>query len=93
MRVHEGWRLIRDPDGEQGWVVARLLDPKRGAIVAGEGNAAMRADGGANAAVKWWLEPGVTGALGSCDEGWCRFTVGDRSGYVEQARLWGADEE
>src|SRR3546814_11623503 len=29
VRVVEGWRLVRDPDGAQGWVVARLLDPQR----------------------------------------------------------------
>ena len=32
-----------DPDGERGWIVARLLNPKRGAIVIGDGLAEMRA--------------------------------------------------
>ena len=27
VRVMEGWRLVQDPDGAQGWVVARLLNP------------------------------------------------------------------
>ena len=43
VRVMEGWRLIEDPDGARGWVVARLLSPERGAIVIGEGLADMRA--------------------------------------------------
>ena len=38
VRVMEGWRLVQDPDGAQGWVVARLLNPQRSAIVVGEGN-------------------------------------------------------
>ena len=33
VRLMEGWRLIEDPDGARGWVVARLLSPDRGAIV------------------------------------------------------------
>lgn len=91
IRVMEGWRLIEDPAGDQGWVVARLLSPDRGAIVVGEGETAMRADPTADAAVKWRLEPGVVGTLGDCNEGWCEFTVGNRSGWVAKDRLWGAD--
>ena len=43
VRVMQGWRLVEDPDGERGWIVARLLDPDRGAIVVGEGLAEIRA--------------------------------------------------
>ena len=43
IRVMQGWRLVEDPDGERGWIVARLLDPARGAIVTGEGLVDMRA--------------------------------------------------
>ena len=32
------------------------------------------------------------GELGSCAENWCEFSVGKRSGFVEQRRLWGAGE-
>lgn len=92
IRVMEGWRLIRDPDGAQGWVVARLLSPDRGAIVIGAGAADMRADPAENARLKWRLEPGVIGKLGECDRDWCEFTVDDRQGWVKRSRLWGAGE-
>lgn len=91
VRVMEGWRLIEDPEGDQGWVVARLLSPDRGAIVIGQGETAMRADPAADATVKWRLEPGVVGALGDCNDGWCEFSVGQRAGWVAQVRLWGVD--
>ena len=42
IRVHEGWRLVRDPDGDEGWVTANLLRKERGALVVGKGLAAIR---------------------------------------------------
>ena len=92
VRLMEGWRLVEDPDGERGWIVARLLDPDRGAIVIGEGLAELRAAPEANAEVRWRAEPGVVGALGNCDDGWCELLVGGRKGWVRAERLWGAGD-
>ena len=92
IRIMQGWRLVEDPDGERGWIVARLLDPDRGAIVTGEGLVDMRAAPEAGAQVRWRAEPGVVGALGDCQEGWCEFDVGGREGWVDAERLWGAGE-
>jgi SH3-like domain-containing protein len=92
VRVRQGWRLVQDPDGERGWIVARLLNPKRGAIVIGDGLADMREEPESGARLLWRVEPGVVGALGDCEEGWCRFDVGGRKGWVRAARLWGAGE-
>ena len=92
VRVNQGWRLVEDPDGERGWVVARLLDPDRGAIVVGESLAEMRAGPEAGSALRWRAEPGVVGALGDCDEGWCELDVSGREGWVRAERLWGAGE-
>lgn len=90
LRVMEGWRFIEDPDGTRGWVVARLLSPDRGAIVSGRGLAEMRADADPGAQLKWRVQPGVSGALGTCENGWCAFTTGRYRGWVRQDRLWGA---
>ena len=92
LRVNQGWRLVEDPEGTQGWIVARLLTPDRGAIVVGDGLADMREAADAGARVLWRAEPGVVGALGDCDAGWCRFAVGSRKGWIRAARLWGAGE-
>jgi SH3-like domain-containing protein len=92
VRVNQGWRLVEDPDGERGWIVARLLDPDRGAMVTGEGLAEMRASPEAGAQLLWRLEPGVVGVLGSCDDGWCELEVGGRKGWVRASRLWGAGD-
>src|SRR5687767_14004094 len=82
LRVNQGWRLVEDPDGERGWIVARLLDPDRGAIVVGDGLAEMRAAPEASAKVLWRAEPGVTGELGDCEAGWCVLDVAGREGWV-----------
>ena len=90
IRVMEGWRLIEDPAGDTGWVVARLLSPDRGAIVSGDAPAEMRDAPGRDAALKWRVEPGVVASLGDCEEGWCQVAIGERAGWIAQDRLWGA---
>jgi len=92
LRVNQGWRLVEDPGGERGWIIARLLDPHRGAIVIGEGLAELHAAPEAGAQVKWRAEPGVVGALGDCEAGWCELDVAGREGWVRAERLWGAGE-
>ena len=92
LRKREGWRLVEDPAGDKGWIVARMLSRSRGAIVTGEEPAAMRESESVGSALKWKLEPGVVGKLGDCADNWCEFSVGKRSGYVEANRLWGAGE-
>lgn len=88
----DGWRYVEDHDGAQGWVHADFLDAARSGLVIGSGPAPMRAAPADDAALSWKLEPGVVGSLGSCEGGWCSFSVGKRAGYVPADRLWGAGE-
>ncbi|MDD3799691.1 MAG: SH3 domain-containing protein [Novosphingobium sp.] len=92
LRIKEGWRLVEDADGDRGWVVARFLSRDRTAIVVGGGPAPMRAKPQAGARLLWNAQPGVVGKLGDCDEGWCRFDVTGRVGWIPQKRLWGSGE-
>lgn len=92
IRLYQGWRRVRDQDGAEGWIVARLLSPERTAVVIGKGLAPMRADADSSAALRWNLEAGVVGKLGDCDGGWCELDVAGHKGWVEQKRLWGAGE-
>ena len=92
IRVVDGWRLVRDHEGAEGWVNSNLLSATRGAIVVGEGLAAMRESPTDNAKLKWNAEPGVVGRLGDCEAGWCEFDVAGREGWVRAERLWGAGE-
>ena len=92
LRIKEAWRFVRDPDGAQGWIHSRFLTRQRGAYVIGQGLADMRESGDAGAKLLWRLAPGVVALLGDCGNGWCAVTLGERKGFVEQARLWGAGE-
>ncbi|RKF23261.1 hypothetical protein D6851_01930 [Altericroceibacterium spongiae] len=90
VRLKEGWRLVRDPDGAQGWIVARLLNPERSALVTGDGLAAMREEANGHSALRWNIEPGNVGKLGDCRAGWCYMDIGGHRGWMEEKRLWGA---
>lgn len=90
VRVNQGWRLVEDPDGARGWIVARLLDPDRGAIVIGDGLAEIREEPRSGARLLWRAKPGVVGALGECEGQWCGFDIDGRKGWIRAERLWGA---
>lgn len=92
LRTMEGWRLVEDPDGARGWVLARFLTRQRTAFVKARGLAAMRDGRNDDARLMWRVETGVSGMLGDCADGWCVMTIGDKTGYIKQAQLWGAGE-
>ena len=92
VRRQEGWRLVEDPDGTKGWMLGRFLSLDRAAIVVGNGNAEIRAEGREGAALRWQVEPGVTGRLGDCAAGWCEFDADGHKGFVREDRLWGPGE-
>ena len=41
------------------------------------------------------VEAGVLASIITCGNGWCRVSVGNYRGYIEQKKLWGTypDEE
>ncbi len=92
LRIKEGWRLVEDPGGTRGWMLAQFLTRQREAFIVGNGPADMRESGNEGAALKWRFSPGNMGKLGDCSAGWCALDIGGRAGFVEQARLWGAGE-
>ena len=90
LATYPNWRKIEDPDGTQGWMQANLLSDKRTAIVRGEVRP-MRDKPQADARIVWRAEPGVVGKITDCANGWCKFDVAGRIGYVEAAHLWGVN--
>jgi len=92
LRRKEGWRLVEDPDGTQGWMTGGLLSRKRTIIVTGEGLADMRKEAAASSPLLWRLEPGVVAGLGECTAGWCEVEIRGHKGFVRGDRLWGTGE-
>ena len=85
---HENWRRVEDPDGTRGWMAARLLSRTRTAIVTGAVRP-LREEPSPSAAVAYRAEPGVVGRITDCKDGWCRFDVKGRKGWIETDHIWG----
>jgi SH3-like domain-containing protein len=89
VEVYQNWRKVRDPDGATGWMLANLLSAERTAMVRGNGPQPIHNQPESTASVRHRAEPGVIGRISECDNGWCRFQVGDRGGYISAAVIWG----
>lgn len=91
VRIREGWRLVEDHEGTQGWIAASQLDPARGGLVIGGGLTEVRAEPDTAAVVKWKAQPGVVAKLARCRQAWCQVDIDGRKGWITAARLWGSD--
>lgn len=89
--VHEVWRKVEDPDGDQGWMHVRLLSPNRTAIVVAQGISELRDQPSPTARISWRVEKGVVGKIDDCQKGWCRIDITGRVGYIETNRIWGEE--
>ena len=89
----ENWRRVRDSEGADGWVYHSLLSGRRTVLVSpwtkGQGSVPLRAKRSPSSGVVAQLQPGVIGDVVDCDGNWCKLSVGDYTGYVQQERLWG----
>lgn len=89
LKRYENWRLIEDPDGARGWMLATLLSDRRSAIVKPGDPRPIHAKPEAASPLRYRAEHGVVGRIEECGGGWCRFSVGKRSGYIRAGDLWG----
>ena len=89
----ENWRRVRDSEGADGWVFHSLLSGRRTALIApwekNKTSVPLYAKDSTTSRVIAELEPGVLGSVQECDGEWCKLSIADYSGYVEQTRLWG----
>ncbi len=89
--IHEVWRKVEDPDGDQGWMHVSLLTPNRTAIVSMAGISELRDEPSDTSRISWRVEKGVVGRIDDCQKGWCRLDIAGRSGYIETDRIWGEE--
>lgn len=94
----EVWRKVRDASGTEGWVHMTLLSGRRTALVmpwelkegqAQAVSATLRDNDRESARAIAQVEAGVLASIITCESGWCRISVGNFRGYIEQAKLWG----
>ncbi|HEY0149802.1 MAG TPA: SH3 domain-containing protein [Allosphingosinicella sp.] len=91
VETYPNWRKVQDPTGTTGWMLQRLLSDQRTAIVTGNEPKAMHESPEEGSRIRFRAEPGVVGRLSKCADGWCRFEVGGRDGYMRAADFWGSD--
>ena len=93
IREFENWRLIRDSEGEEGWVFHSLLSGIRTAMVApwdrDQTLRALRTEPKPDAEIKARIEPQVLVAITECGGTWCAVEADGHDGYLAQDQLWG----
>lgn len=89
VEVYQNWRRIEDPDGARGWMMVSLLSDQRTAIVRGNQPQPMHEAPNSASAIRFRAAPGVVGRISRCAEGWCRFDVRGRSGFIRTDMIWG----
>jgi SH3-like domain-containing protein len=101
IKEYENWRQVRDSEGTEGWVLQNLLSGRRTAIITPWDRGPSKdstnkpsatplyASASASGSVQALLEPGVVANVLDCDRAWCRISIAEQHGYVEQSRLWG----
>ncbi|WP_274626201.1 SH3 domain-containing protein [Arvimicrobium flavum] len=95
IQEYDNWRKVRDSDGAEGWINQSLLSGKRTAIAAPwqrgkDARIALRSEPSETASTVAILEPGVIGAIKTCNGNWCEMTFSGHTGWVTQTQVWGA---
>lgn len=89
----ENWRRVRDSEGADGWVFHSLLSARRTVLVMpwskSEESVPLYSSKSASSHPVAALQSGVLGNVMSCDGEWCKLSVDDYSGFVQQDKLWG----
>lgn len=89
LKRHESWRLVQDPDGQQGWILVTLLSDRRTALVRGSSPRPVYAQTDEGSRVRYMVEPGVVGRISECEDDWCQIQFGQREGSIRVDDLWG----
>lgn len=86
-----GWRRVRDPDGDEVWVHARMLSDAERAMLRAE--TPLRRRPAMDAPARARLAVGLLVEVERCEAGWCRVEAERREGWVPAYRLWGVSPE
>ncbi|MDJ0612117.1 MAG: SH3 domain-containing protein [Rhizobiaceae bacterium] len=95
IQEYDNWRKVRDPEGNEGWILHSLLSSKRTAVINPwesdkiTGLASMHQEGSQNTRTIAKLEPWVVAKVEACDDDWCKVNVKNIEGYVSKTKIWG----
>lgn len=91
VRETHGWRRVRDRDGDEVWVQARMLRPDRKVVTTEQIMMFDKPNDDANPNAT--LQRGVIADLQGCDGKWCEIKIERRRGWVAKASLWGVETQ
>ena len=91
VETYPDWRKVRDPKGETGWMLQRLLSSTRTALVTGTELRPMHEKPDSGSPIRYRARPGVVGRISECGDGWCRLDAGGRKAYIRTEHIWGVD--
>ncbi|MGI9500242.1 MAG: SH3 domain-containing protein [Geminicoccaceae bacterium] len=84
----DNWRKIKDYEGAEGWISARLLSGRRTIMIQGTIRDLKRtADNQARVLLR--AELGVMGSLLECLDSWCRVEIEGQRGWLQRGEFWG----
>jgi len=89
MRETHGWRRVRDPDGDEVWMQARMLSEVRTALVTRDVD--LKRTPSLDSPSKARLKSGLITELDRCEQGWCKIKVERQTGWLPQSDLWGTE--
>lgn len=84
----DNWRKIKDYEGAEGWISARLLSGQRTILIQGTVRDLKRT-ASSDARVLLRAEPGVIGSLLECQDNWCRVEIEGQRGWLQRGDFWG----
>lgn len=91
LKESQDWRFVRDPDGDEVWVHARMLTSARTVLVRREVELKRKADAEARSIAL--LKEGVVANLFACSSTWCEVKADHFKGFVRRQELWGSFTE
>jgi SH3-like domain-containing protein len=89
VKLYSNWRLIEDPDGTRGWMLVTLLSDRRTALVKAGAPRPIHEKRDPSSRVAYLAEQGVVGRIEKCDGAMCKFSVGNRSGWIAEGDVYG----
>ncbi len=84
------WRKIRDPQGDEVWVHARMLGARRTGITAEQMYLREQPDTTSQPLAE--VGVGVVAEVAACEGDWCRIEIQNVSGWAKRLSIWGADD-
>lgn len=85
---HQLWRKVRDPEGDEGWMLKNLLSGNRTATVNAEKISLRRKPETASSTV-CYASRNVILKVQECLKDWCLVAHDKQQGWAEKKHLWG----